>query len=141
MKFKNSLLTIKTCIKKSSSLYLYNRLPLYIILYVELDHHYLHHRKLKINLVELCKGCVPYIYVQPTFIRMGKWMAVPSLASRRSSCGVTAQDGYLYCVGGNDGTMCLGKRIFFILEEVRTLGLLILGLRVIRTFPLFLCRI
>ena len=48
-----------------------------------------------------------------SLIRMGKWMAVPSLASRRSSCGVTAQDGYLYCVGGNDGTMCLGKHEYF----------------------------
>lgn len=26
---------------------------------------------------------------------------------RRSSCGVAALDGYLYCIGGSDGTMCL----------------------------------
>ena len=40
-----------------------------------------------------------------------------SMASRRSSCGVAAMDSQLYCVGGNDGTMCLGKIkqfIFFI---------------------------
>ena len=40
--------------------------------------------------------------------RMGRWMSVPSMASRRSSAGVAVpNDGYLYCVGGNDGTMCL----------------------------------
>lgn len=32
---------------------------------------------------------------------------MPSMGSRRSSCGVAALDGYLYCIGGSDGTMCL----------------------------------
>ena len=31
------------------------------------------------------------------------------MSSRRSSCGVATMDSLLYCVGGNDGTMCLGK--------------------------------
>ena len=39
--------------------------------------------------------------------RMGKWLSVPSMTSRRSSCGVSAMDSLLYCIGGNDGTMCL----------------------------------
>jgi kelch-like protein 17 (actinfilin) len=34
-------------------------------------------------------------------------MSVPSMSSRRSSCGVAAIENFLYCVGGNDGTMCL----------------------------------
>jgi kelch-like protein 17 (actinfilin) len=29
------------------------------------------------------------------------------MSSRRSSCGVAAIENFLYCVGGNDGTMCL----------------------------------
>ncbi len=41
--------------------------------------------------------------------RMGKWMPVPAMSSRRSSSGVAGLDGYLYCVGGNDGTMCLSS--------------------------------
>ncbi len=52
----------------------------------------------------LCLTCPLY--------RIGKWMAVPALASRRSSCGVAAVEGMLYCVGGNDGTMCLGTSSF-----------------------------
>ena len=43
--------------------------------------------------------------------RMGRWLSVPSMTSRRSSCGVAALDGVLYCVGGNDGTMCLGNNL------------------------------
>ena len=31
--------------------------------------------------------------------RMGKWMSVPSMSSRRSSSGVAAVDGFLYCIG------------------------------------------
>jgi kelch-like protein 17 (actinfilin) len=38
---------------------------------------------------------------------MGKWMPVPSMSNRRSSAGVAALDGFLFCIGGNDGTMCL----------------------------------
>lgn len=40
--------------------------------------------------------------------RMGSWMAMPSMTSRRSSCGVAALD-YLYCIGGSDGTMCMSS--------------------------------
>lgn len=42
-------------------------------------------------------------------VRLGRWQAVPSMSSRRSSCGVAAMDGLLYCVGGNDGTMCMSS--------------------------------
>ena len=40
-------------------------------------------------------------------MRMGRWETVPAMSSRRSSCGVASMGEYLYCVGGNDGTMCL----------------------------------
>lgn len=35
------------------------------------------------------------------------------MTSRRSSCGVASYDGSLYCIGGNDGTMCMssGERL------------------------------
>lgn len=36
--------------------------------------------------------------------RVGRWTPVPNMTSRRSSCGVAALDGSLYCIGGNDGT-------------------------------------
>ena len=39
--------------------------------------------------------------------RMGKWMSVSSMSTRRSSAGVAPLEGFLYCIGGNDGTMCL----------------------------------
>ena len=41
--------------------------------------------------------------------RIGRWSPVPSMSSRRSSCGVAPLDGALYCVGGNDGTMCMSS--------------------------------
>lgn len=41
--------------------------------------------------------------------RVGSWSAVPSMSSRRSSCGVAALDGHLYCIGGNDGTICMSS--------------------------------
>lgn len=44
--------------------------------------------------------------------RIGRWMAVPSMKSRRSSCGVTAMNGYLYCIGGNNPTQ------FIIIESL-----------------------
>ncbi|KAG5861763.1 hypothetical protein JTB14_005649 [Gonioctena quinquepunctata] len=31
------------------------------------------------------------------------------MSSRRSSCGVAALNGHLYCIGGNDGTMCMSS--------------------------------
>nr|CAI5856197.1 unnamed protein product [Callosobruchus analis] len=37
--------------------------------------------------------------------REGTWNPVPSMSSRRSSCGVAALNGHLYCIGGNDGTI------------------------------------
>lgn len=37
---------------------------------------------------------------------------MPSMMSRRSSCGVTALDGHLYCVGGI-GINILNKSCFF----------------------------
>ena len=40
--------------------------------------------------------------------RMGKWLFLPSMTSSRLSCGVVAMNSLLYCVVGNDGTMCLG---------------------------------
>lgn len=45
--------------------------------------------------------------------RMSKWMTVPAMSSRRSSCAVATLDDMLYCVGGNDGTMCMssGERL------------------------------
>ena len=33
--------------------------------------------------------------------RMGKWMSVPSMSSRRSSSGTGTVDGFLYCIGKN----------------------------------------
>lgn len=57
--------------------------------------------------------------------RIGSWSPVPSMSTRRSSCGVAALDGHLYCIGGkccgyftwqslifvvgNDGTMCMSN--------------------------------
>ncbi|XP_069989696.1 kelch-like protein 17 [Penaeus vannamei] len=41
--------------------------------------------------------------------RVGKWMSVPPMMSRRSSCGAAILGGMLYCVGGNDGTMCMAS--------------------------------
>ena len=40
--------------------------------------------------------------------RVGNWMPMPCMTSRRSSCGVAALD-YLYCIGGSDGTMCMSS--------------------------------
>lgn len=44
---------------------------------------------------------------------MGHWTSVPSMNNRRSSSGVATLNGMLYCVGGNDGTMCMsnGERL------------------------------
>lgn len=37
----------------------------------------------------------------------GKWYTMPSMVSRRSSCGIATLDGSLYVVGGNDGSLCM----------------------------------
>lgn len=41
--------------------------------------------------------------------REGKWLSMPNMSTRRSSCGVAAVDCLLYCIGGNDGTMCMAS--------------------------------
>ncbi|XP_071447605.1 kelch-like protein 17 [Hetaerina americana] len=52
--------------------------------------------------------------------REGRWVTLPAMSSRRSSSGVAAMPGdegvggaAVYCVGGNDGTMCMssGERL------------------------------
>lgn len=40
--------------------------------------------------------------------RVGAWMPMPPMTSRRSSCGVAALE-YLYCIGGSDGQMCMSS--------------------------------
>lgn len=34
---------------------------------------------------------------------------MPSMMSRRSSCGVATLDSMLYVVGGNDGSLCMSS--------------------------------
>lgn len=41
--------------------------------------------------------------------RMKRWESIPSMNNRRSSSGVAALNGMLYCIGGNDGTMCMSN--------------------------------
>ncbi|XP_077510970.1 uncharacterized protein LOC144121569 [Amblyomma americanum] len=41
--------------------------------------------------------------------REGRWQLLPSMHSRRNSCGVAVLDWALYAVGGNDGSLCLSS--------------------------------
>lgn len=49
---------------------------------------------------------IPFQQFDP---RVGRWSTVPSMSSKRSSVGVATLDGELFCVGGNDGTMCMAS--------------------------------
>lgn len=40
---------------------------------------------------------------------VGRWQSVPALSQRRSSAGVAALEGNLYCVGGSDGSSVLSS--------------------------------
>ncbi|EEC17539.1 conserved hypothetical protein [Ixodes scapularis] len=39
----------------------------------------------------------------------GRWRLLPSMHSRRNSCGVAILERSLYAVGGNDGSLCLNS--------------------------------